>query len=299
VLDAGKPIVLSVSLTGIDGKGVRWRKVEAADLGGQIDLGDIYSGESDRAAYGYAELVSAFEGKAQVAVGSDDTLTVWLNGEKVYDYSGQRGFAHEQDRFDVTLRRGTNRVLVLCGNRGGPWQFAVSVAAPAEHAFLKAPAGGAFDPESYRSVALEGKGSAARGRALFVDQKGLACARCHAIGKQGANVGPELSSVGAKYPRDELISAVLYPSAKVSSGYEPTTFALAGGRVVTGIIRTETADSVEIMDADAKLVRIAKSDIDARKRSEVSLMPNGLASGLSAADFADLIAFLETLRDVK
>jgi putative heme-binding domain-containing protein len=105
------------------------------------------------------------------------------------------------------------------------------------------------------------------------------------------------SSVGAKYPRDELIIAVLYPSAKVSSGYEPTTFALVDGRVVTGIIRTETADSVEIVDADAKLVRIARSEIEARKRSEVSLMPNGLAKGLSTRDFADLITYLETLRD--
>ena len=61
-------------------------------------------------------------------------------------------------------------------------------------------------------------------------------------------------------------------------------------------MRNETADSVEIQDADAKSIKIAKADVDERKRSDVSLMPNGLAQGLSPQDFADLIAYLETLK---
>ncbi len=73
---------------------------------------------------------------------------------------------------------------------------------------------------------------------MFHDAKGLGCVKCHAVGKEGGTVGPELSTVGAKYPRDELIASVLYPSAKISSGYEPTVFALADGRVVTGIVRS-------------------------------------------------------------
>ncbi len=115
------------------------------------------------------------------------------------------------------------------------------------------------------------------------------------MGKDGGNVGPELGSIGSKYPRDELIASVLYPSAKISSGYEPEVLALADGRIVTGIVRNETADAVEIQDADAKLVKVAKDDIEARKRSDVSLMPTGLAQGLSPGDFADLIAYLESL----
>jgi putative membrane-bound dehydrogenase-like protein len=291
-----KPVDLSSSVIGIDGKRVTWQVAQGVDAKGQIDLGRIYSNENDRAAYGCAQLASSSERKAQLAVGSDDTLTVWLNGVRVYDFADRRLFSHEQDRFDVTLRKGTNRLLIHCGNRGGLWQFSVAVAAPEEHAFLKAPARDAFNPESYRSIALKGQGSAARGRELFADRKGLACVKCHAVGNDGGTVGPELSSVGAKYPRDELIAAVLYPSAKISSGYEPTIFALVDGRVVTGIVRTETSDAVEIQDADAKLLRLTKNEIETRKRSDVSLMPNGLAQGLNLQDFADLIAYLETLR---
>jgi putative heme-binding domain-containing protein len=121
------------------------------------------------------------------------------------------------------------------------------------------------------------------------------------VGKEGGTVGPELSSIASKYPRDELIASVLYPSAKISSGYEPTALALDDGRVLTGIVRNETADALEIQDADAKTIRIPKDQVEARKRSDVSLMPIGLAQGLSTQDFADLIAYLETLKnaDVK
>ena len=234
-----------------------------------------------------------------MVVGSDDTLTVWLNGKEVYRFAERRGFSHEAARFDVSLRKGTNRVLIRCGNRGGPWQFAVAVTAPADFAFLKGPSVGAFDPEAYRAAAIKGGGDLTRGRRLFTDPKGLACIKCHAVGKDGGNVGPELGSIGSKYSRDELIASVLYPSAKISSGYEPEILALSDGRIVTGIVRGETADAVEIQDADAKQVKVAKDDIEARKRSDVSLMPTGLAQGLSPGDFADLIAYLESLRNVE
>jgi putative heme-binding domain-containing protein len=234
-----------------------------------------------------------------MVVGSDDTLTVWLNGQEVYRFSERRGFEHEQARLDVTLRKGTNRVLIRCGNRGGSWQFAVAVSEPIDYNFLKVAAAPSFTPETYRGAALQGKGDVTRGGQLFRDLKGLACIKCHVVGKEGGAVGPELSSVASKYPRDELIAAVLDPSAKISSGYEPTILALADGRVLTGIVRNETPDAVEIQDAEAKTLRIPKDQIDQRKQGEVSLMPNGLAQGLTPQDFADLIAYLETLKNAE
>ena len=153
------------------------------------------------------------------------------------------------------MRKGTNRVLIQCGNRGGPWQYAAAVAAPADLAFLKAPSGGGFNPDAYRSAALKGGGDASHvaARALFRDLKGLACIKCHAVGKEGGNVGPELGSVGAKYPRDELIASVLFPGQDLLSGYElQEVLAISDGRVLTGIVRNETADALEIQDARAK-----------------------------------------------
>jgi putative heme-binding domain-containing protein len=156
---------------------------------------------------------------------------------------------------------------------------------------------GGFDPEAYRKSAVTGKGRAERGRALFQDPKGVGCIKCHKAEGQGGAVGPELSSVGAKYSRDDLIASVLYPSAKISSGYEAVVVATTDGRVVTGLVKSDTPDGLELTDAEARAVRIPRAEVEDRKRSEVSLMPNGLAEGLSTQDFADLVAYLESLKE--
>ena len=96
------------------------------------------------------------------------------------------------------------------------------------------------------------------------------------------------------------VPAVQYP-CQVATALDGSMFVgeEVDGRVVTGIVRTESDAAVEIQDSEAKLVRLAKDQIDERKRSDVSLMPNGLATGLSPQDFADLIAYLETLKNTK
>jgi putative membrane-bound dehydrogenase-like protein len=294
------PIDLKASYTGFQDRPIHWRTARAVDKQGQIDLGKLYDkSDDDIAAYAFAEVSSPSDRKAELRVGSDDTLTVWLNDEKVYDFQNRRGFTAEESHVDVPMVKGTNRLLVKCGNRGGGWQFSVAVSGDSEIAFLKGPAPGTFDPETYRSFAMKTKGQVDHGKALFSDLKGLACIKCHAVGGQGGTVGPELASVGAKYPKDELIQSVLYPSSKISSGYEPVVIATSDGRVLTGILKSETGDALEIEDVDAKRIKIAKDDVDDRKKSDISLMPNGLAEGLSQQDFADLIAYLETLKEVK
>jgi putative membrane-bound dehydrogenase-like protein len=292
------PIDLSASLPGIDGKPMTWRRTRRVAEDGGVDLNRLISSADDVAALAYVEIEREADQKAAMAVGSDDTLTVWLNGKQVYDFQDRRGFKPDDKQFDVALVKGTNRVLVKCGNRGGPWMFGVALTTPSDYAFLKTPKEGGFNPEKFRAFALKEKGQAEHGRALFHDLKGLACIKCHTVGGQGGTVGPELSSVGAKYPRDELITSVLFPSDRISSGYEPIVVATADGRLVTGIVKTDTADAFEIEDADAKRIKIAKSDIDEQRRSEVSIMPNGLAEGLTPQDFADLIAYLESLKEV-
>ena len=132
---------------------------------------------------------------------------------------------------------------------------------------------------------------------MFFDLKGVACIKCHTVGKDGGTVGPELSTVGAKYPRDDLIASVLFPSAKIFQGYEPVVVATSDGRVLTGIVKNETPEVLEIEDADARRIKIAKDQVDERKQSDVSIMPSGLAEGLSRQDFADLVAYLETLKE--
>ena len=295
---AAPGVDLGAKFPGYADEPLEWRRVRASNGRGEVDLGRVFHKNDDGiAALAYAELDSATDRKAELAVGSDDTLTVWVNGEKAFDFQDNRAFSPDENRVDVPLVKGKNRILLKCGNRGGDWRFSLAVGNPSDYAFLKGPAPGSFDPEAFRKFALARKGNPEHGKALFADPKGLACLRCHAVGGEGGSVGPELTSVGAKYPKDELISSVIFPSAKISSGYEPVVIATADGRVITGIVKGETPEAVELEDAEAKRLRVPKGEIDERKRSDVSIMPNGLADGLTRDDFADLIAYLETLRD--
>ncbi len=292
-----KAIDAKASFPGIGDKMVSWKPARG-DNKGMVDLNQVYKGSNDeRSAFAYAEIRSPSSRKAEMLTGSDDTITVWLNGKEVTKHEGSRGWSFDADRFEVELAPGTNRIVVKCGNHGGLWQFSAAIGETSDYAFLKAAPSGAFNPDAYRKHALRAKGNPDKGKHLFADLKGLACVKCHAVGGEGGNVGPDLAGIASRYPKEELITSVLYPSAKIFSGYEPISVALTDGRVLVGIMKQDTADELEIQDAEAKRIKIPKADIEAKKVSDVSLMPNGLAEGLSQGDFADLISYLETLKE--
>ncbi len=293
-----KPVNLALTAKGPGGSTLAWKPTRGDAEHGMVDVAEIYPADTaNKSAFAAAEVDCPVARPAQMAVGSDDTLIVWLNGKQVYKVDGDRGYEPEMARFDVELKKGKNLLLVRSGNGGGEWKFSVALTNAADHAFLKGPTTGGFDPDRYRAIALKGKAKPDHGKALFNDLKGLACVKCHVVGGQGGAVGPELSGVAAKYPREELIDSVLYPSRRISSGYEPVVIATADGKVLTGLVRSDTADGLEIEDADGKRIKLAKADVEDRKASDVSLMPNGIVEGITPEDFADLIAYLDTLKD--
>jgi hypothetical protein len=63
------------------------------------------------------------EARLRMLTGSDDSLRVWINGALVLERPVLRGASPDQDRTDVVLRDGENRILVEVGNGGGDWAF--------------------------------------------------------------------------------------------------------------------------------------------------------------------------------
>src|SRR5205085_12172589 len=88
----------------------------------------------------------------------------------------------------------------------------------------------------YARAVAQLQGNAERGRKIFFDAKGAACNKCHTVHKEGSDVGPDLSSIGTKYNRVQLIDEVLYPSKNILDGYESYAVELTTGRILTGII---------------------------------------------------------------
>jgi putative heme-binding domain-containing protein len=150
------------------------------------------------------------------------------------------------------------------------------------------------DPNALREAAMNHGGDPKRGKAIYLSAAAK-CASCHKIHGQGGDVGPDLSQVGGKLDRTHLIESILDPSAEIVQGYYATTIETKSGKIVTGIVKSESATTVTLLDAEGKEVTVALANSASRTLSSVSLMPTGLAEGMAASEFTDLIAYLASL----
>lgn len=73
-------------------------------------------------------------------------------------------------------------------------------------------------------------GNPAQGRTIFFGTT-ASCAACHSVAGQGANIGPDLSKIGAiRTPRD-LLESIVFPSASIVRSYESFRVVTSNGRV--------------------------------------------------------------------
>lgn len=159
----------------------------------------------------------------------------------------------------------------------------------------KAPASSTANGDALRRAAMNSGGDPKRGKMIFLSEKAK-CAACHKVRSQGGDIGPDLSQIGGKFDRTHLIESILDPSAEILQGYHATVLTTKSGRVLTGIVKTESAAAIALVDAEGKTHTVSRDDIESREISKVSLMPAGFGEGITPAEFTDLIAYLMALR---
>ena len=145
-------------------------------------------------------------------------------------------------------------------------------------------------------AALAAPGDPAKGAAIFSNKRGANCIGCHSVAGVGAHVGPELTEVGKKYPRPYLIESVLYPSKQLLDGYEMTLLVLKNGERLAGIVQHEDKERLSVAKSDGSVETLLVDDVQSRKKSTKSLMPDGLVNAMTDQEFFDLIAYLESLK---
>ena len=91
-------------------------------------------------------------------------------------------------------------------------------------------------------------------------------------------------------------SGILNPSAAISHEFVVWIVDTNKGDVLTGYLRKDAADSIELVDSTGNVIALPSTDIAGRYKSNMSLMPNGLAAGMTAQELADVVAFLESLK---
>lgn len=147
----------------------------------------------------------------------------------------------------------------------------------------------------YEKFALKNPGDPEKGRKIFEEQAG--CVLCHAVDGKGGQIGPDLTGIGTKYARNTLIESVLYPSKQIFDGYRSTIITTKDGDTLTGFIRDETPAGFVLIDAAGEKHPLKKTQVTGRDESNVSLMPEGLHAAFSLSEFANLIGYLESLKE--
>jgi hypothetical protein len=62
------------------------------------------------------------------------------------------------------------------------------------------------------------------------------------------------------------------------------------------MIRNQTSTGIELVTPEGKVVSVSAAEIEVQETSNLSPMPNGLADGMTLQNFADIIAYLESLK---
>ncbi|OJW12366.1 MAG: dehydrogenase [Planctomycetales bacterium 71-10] len=139
--------------------------------------------------------------------------------------------------------------------------------------------------------ALEGEGDREKGKAVYLKT----CATCHKAEGQGVEVGPDLATVAARSPED-ILTHVLDPNREIAANYLNYNVETADGRVVSGIIASESAAALVLKRAEGVSEVVPRDQIEQVASTGISLMPEGLEKDLTPADFRDLIAFVRSIR---
>lgn len=141
------------------------------------------------------------------------------------------------------------------------------------------------------------QGDADRGASvLSVQGKLSACFGCHLIRGIGRDFGPDLSRVGGRLAREQLLDSVLHPSATIAPEYRAVVVQTSDGQMLTGFVSARGKDKLTLKLPGAQVTVLDVTKVQSEKPLPVSLMPEGQWQGLTAQEAADVLAFLSALR---
>ena len=257
--------------------------VRCPNLGQSADGSEIAIRAAERAGERAAEL------------GHDMTATEYLI-ESIADPSAHvvEGYKDEMPKvYEPPISLGPDAIasviLYLQSVGGAPDPGAIVLPASIRQASRRAGSATPWEPYIV--------GDSLNGRALFFDVDGPApCAKCHRVGDRGGEIGPELTGVAGTRTAQFIIEAILQPSTEIASGYEASLIQTTDGRILDGIVRRETEDSLWLATSDGEELPVAKVDIARQRVQELSLMPDNFGDVLTVGALHDLLAFLLTLQ---
>ena len=140
-----------------------------------------------------------------------------------------------------------------------------------------------------RGVVNMPPGDPERGIVLFAEH----CAECHQAKGKGGALGPHLNQITRRRSLESLISSVRQPAASMSIGFKTVSVQTTNDQLIDGVLKSEDAFSLLLMDRQQNLRGFAKADLRQINRLPDSLMPVFDPSRLSDSELFDIFNFLE------
>ena len=127
--------------------------------------------------------------------------------------------------------------------------------------------------------------------------KEATCFQCHQLESEGGSVGPELDELFARHKGDRtaVLREILEPSHRIDEKYSMHKFLTVDGDTITGIIQSETDDTIELLDnpESKELTTVLKDDIEDRVKTSTSIMPKALLDNFTKEEVLQLFSYLE------
>lgn len=95
----------------------------------------------------------------------------------------------------------------------------------------------------------------------------------------------------------DLLEAVMFPNSSFVPDFQPYTIETKDDEVHAGIIGRESAEGIVLRTGADEERFIARSQIVDMTVSAISIMPEGLDSGMDDQELLDLMAFLRSLNN--
>ncbi|MFC3415621.1 c-type cytochrome [Algoriphagus hitonicola] len=131
-----------------------------------------------------------------------------------------------------------------------------------------------------------------RGKAMY---QATLCQSCHTMQGEGGAVGPDLTQLGTRFTKKDILEATINPSDVISDQYHATVFELKEGGSIVGKLTDQDEENYYVSQnpfAPDDLRTVPKSTVDFTKNSDVSIMLPGLINRLNEEELKDLMAYL-------
>jgi len=143
------------------------------------------------------------------------------------------------------------------------------------------------EAERIKAVLKTGLGDAEKGKVQFMGR----CFICHKLFAEGGQIGPDLTGYDRANP-DFWLDNLFIPSAEIREGFGAYIVKTKGGQILTGLMDAQDASGIVIKDMAGNKTALKQTDIEKMEASPISLMPEGLTTGMSDADLKDFFAYL-------